>query len=107
MIFSRTGHTKPLAEYVAEELKADLYEIEAKIPYSDDDIKYYTNCRADREQNDPAARPEISSAENLHPLAPQARWEAGRRFEIGTVREEILEWIGSLDINPGKMPVSG
>ena len=60
VIFSRTGHTKPLAEYIAEDLNADLYEIEAKVPYTDDDIKYYTNCRADREQNDPSARPEIA-----------------------------------------------
>ena len=60
VIFSRTGHTKPLAEYIAEDLNADLYEIEAKVPYTDGDIKYYTNCRADREQNDPSARPEIA-----------------------------------------------
>ena len=60
VIFSRTGHTKPLAEYIAEDLNADLYEIEAKVPYTDDDIKYYTNCRADREQNDTSARPEIA-----------------------------------------------
>ena len=61
VIFSRTGHTKPLAEYIAEDLNADLYEIEAKVPYTDDDIKYYTDCRADREQNDPSSRPEIIS----------------------------------------------
>ena len=58
--FSRTGHTKPLAEYIKEELGADIYEIEAKVPYTDDDIKYYTDCRADREQKDPSARPEIA-----------------------------------------------
>lgn len=145
--FSRTGHTKPLAEYIKDELNADLYEIEAKIPYTDDDIKYYTDCRADREQKDPSARPEIagelpdlskydtvflgypiwhgqapkiiytflesvdvsgktvipfctsasspvgSSAENLHPLSPDAVWKAGTRFAIGTEREEIKEWL--------------
>ena len=58
--FSRTGHTKPLAEYVKDELNADIYKIEAKIPYTDDDIKYYTDCRADKEQKDPSARPEIA-----------------------------------------------
>ena len=150
VIFSRTGHTKPLAEYVAEELNADLYEIEAKVPYTDDDIKYYTDCRADREQNDPTARPEIAgdlpdvsgydtvflgypiwhgqapkiiytflesvdlsgkriipfctsgssplgtSAENLHVLAPNSKWDEGRRFAIGTTKEEISEWVKSL-----------
>ena len=58
--FSRTGNTRPLAEYLADELNADTYEIQARIPYTDDDIKYYTDCRADREQTDPSARPEIA-----------------------------------------------
>ena len=58
--FSRTGNTRPLAEYIADELDADTYEIQARIPYSDDDIKHYTDCRADREQNDPSSRPEIA-----------------------------------------------
>ena len=149
--FSRTGHTKPLAEYIKDELKADIYEIEAKIPYTDDDIKYYTDCRADREQKDPSARPEIagelpdlskydtvylgypiwhgqapkiiytflesvnvsgktvipfctsvsspigSSADNLHPLAPDAAWKEGTRFAIGTSREEIKEWLNHMN----------
>lgn len=64
--FSRTGHTKPLAEYTADYLDADIYEIEAAVPYTDEDIAYYTNCRADREQSDPTARPEILGAvENM------------------------------------------
>lgn len=150
VIFSRTGHTKPLAEYIAEELNADLYEIEAKVPYTDDDIRYYTDCRADREQKDPSARPEIAgelpdvsgydtvfigypiwhgqapkiictflenvdlsgktiipfctsasspmgtSAENLHSLALESHWNEGRRFEIGTTKAEILDWVKSL-----------
>ena len=161
VIFSRTGHTKPLAEYIAENLNADLYEIEAKVPYTDDDIKYYTNCRADREQNDPSARPEIAgelpdvtgydtvfigypiwhgqapkiiytflegvdlsgktiipfctshssplgtSAENLHPLAPDAAWMEGRRFAIGTTAGEISEWVKSLDILSGQPADTG
>ena len=59
VVFSRTGHTKSLAEYAADYLDADLFEIEAAVPYTDADIAYYTNCRADQEQNDPTARPEI------------------------------------------------
>ena len=161
VIFSRTGHTKPLAEYIAEDLNADLYEIEAKVPYTDDDIKYYKNCLADREQNDPSARPEIAgelpdvtgydtvflgypiwhgqapkiiytflegvdlsgktiipfctshssplgtSAENLHPLAPDAAWMEGRRFAIGTTAGEISEWVKSLDILSGQPADTG
>lgn len=64
--FSRTGNTKPLAEYAAEYLDATLFEITAKIPYTDEDIAYYTDCRADREQKDESARPEIATAvENM------------------------------------------
>ena len=150
--FSRTGHTKPLAEYAAETLHADLYEIQAKIPYSDDDIKYYTDCRADREQNDPSARPEIAeplpdlsgydtvllgypiwhgqapkiiytfleqsdltgktvvpfctsassplgtSAENLHALVQDAVWNDGRRFAIGTGKEEVAQWLKEIGL---------
>ena len=60
--FSRTGHTEPLAKYAAEILGADLYEITAAVPYTDEDIAYYTDCRADREQKDETARPEISGS---------------------------------------------
>lgn len=58
--FSRTGNTKALAESAARALDAELYEIRAKIPYTDEDIRYDTGCRAYREQRDPAARPEIA-----------------------------------------------
>lgn len=58
--FSATNTTRPLAEYAADILNADLYEIVPEDPYTDADLAYYTNGRADREQNDPAARPAIS-----------------------------------------------
>lgn len=58
--FSITGTTEPLAKYAAEYLNADIFEIEATVAYTAEDIAYYTNCRADREQNDKSARPEIS-----------------------------------------------
>ena len=145
--FSCTGNTRPIAECIAEELRADIYEIEAKDPYTEDDIKYYTDCRADREQNDPEARPEIAgeipdlsgydtvylgypiwhgqapkiiytfientdlsgktvipfctsgsspvgtSADNLHPLAPEADWMEGTRFAAGTSKDQISSWL--------------
>lgn len=59
--FSRTGNTKALAEYAVDYLNADFFEIEAAVPYTDADIAYYTNCRADQEQADPAVRPEIAN----------------------------------------------
>lgn len=63
---SATGTTKPLAEYAAEILGADIYEIIAEEPYTEADLAYYTGGRADQEQNDSNARPAISgSVENM------------------------------------------
>ena len=64
--FSATGTTEPLAQYAAEILNADLYEIVPEDPYTEAELAYYTNGRADQEQKDPAARPSISgSVENM------------------------------------------
>ena len=64
--FSATGTTKLLAEYAAEILNADLYEIVPETPYTEEDLAYYTNGRADQEQNDSSARPAISgNVENM------------------------------------------
>lgn len=59
--FSRTGNTKELALAIVEYLNADSFEIEAAVLYTDEDIAYYTDCRADKEQNDKSARPEIAN----------------------------------------------
>ncbi len=59
--FSCTGNTRPLAEYAAEILSADLYEIEAEQPYTEADLAYYTDGRCDREQKDPSVRPAIAN----------------------------------------------
>lgn len=59
--FSQTGTTKPFAENIAKITNSDIYEIKAAVPYTDDDINYNNNnSRANREQNDSAARPEIA-----------------------------------------------
>lgn len=64
--FSCTGTTELVAEYAAEILEADIYEIVPENPYTEADLAYYTNGRADQEQNDPNVRPAISSGvENM------------------------------------------
>ena len=60
--FSATGTTKRIAETTAELLNADIFEILPQQPYTDEDLAYYTNGRADREQSDPSARPAISGS---------------------------------------------
>lgn len=60
--FSCTGNTKAIAGKVTEMLGADFYEITPAVPYTDADLSYNNdNCRANKEQNDDFARPEISS----------------------------------------------
>lgn len=59
--FSATGTTRTLAEYAANSLDADLYEIVPEVPYTADDLNYNNSAsRANREQNDSSARPAIS-----------------------------------------------
>lgn len=58
--FSCTGTTELVAEYITEILGADIYEIVPENPYTETDLAYYTNGRADQEQNDPNVRPAIS-----------------------------------------------
>lgn len=151
--FSATETTEPLAEYAVEILGADIYEIVPKQPYSEEDLAYYTNGRADQEQNDSNTRPAIlgsienmddydtlilgypiwhgqapriistflesydfsgktiipfctshssgigSSADNLHALCSDSvNWLEGKRFEAGTSKEVLEEWLGSLGI---------
>ena len=59
--FSRTGNTEKIAEYLIDLTGADSYVIEAAVPYTDDDIKYQTDCHANKEQNDKTVRPEIAN----------------------------------------------
>ena len=150
--FSCTGTTELVAEYITEILGADSYQIVPEDPYTEADLAYYTDGRADQEQNDPDVRPAISggvenmdeydtiilgypiwhgqapriistflesydfsgkmivpfctshssgigsSADNLHNLADKAKWVNGRRFETGTSRSTIEEWIGELEL---------
>lgn len=62
VVFSVTGHTKNVAQMIAEIEDADLYEIIPAEPYTDEDIDYKNNnCRALKEQYDASARPAIGS----------------------------------------------
>lgn len=65
--FSATGTTEGVAEYIANGLNADIYEIVPEDPYTDTDLDYNdNNSRTTIEMNDPDARPAISgSVENM------------------------------------------
>ncbi len=60
--FSVTGNTKTVAEYIKEELGADIFEIIPKQEYVDADLQYNDrSTRATKEQDDKNARPEIKN----------------------------------------------
>lgn len=66
--FSATNNTQGIAQHIQAVLgdEADLYEITPEVPYTSADLNYNTDCRANREQNDPTARPAISgSVDNM------------------------------------------
>ena len=151
--FSATGTTRGVAQELGELLDAQVWEIQPQTPYTQEDLDYGDDsCRANREQNDPDARPAIqevgeevdqarilflgypiwwgqapkvistfleeadlsgktivpfctsgssplgTSAENLHQLAPGARWLEGRRFGQETTSQELAQWLDSLEL---------
>ena len=59
--FSATGNTKDIAEKIANKLNSDIIEIVPKVKYTSADLNYNSDCRANREQNDKNARPEIKN----------------------------------------------
>lgn len=61
--FSCTGTTEGIAKHISNILGADIYEIEAAQPYTEEDLNYSdSETRATKEQHDPTARPEISGS---------------------------------------------
>ena len=61
LYFSATGTTKTVAERIATESNSDIIEIIPKEKYKSEDLNYNSDCRANKEQNDSKARPEIEN----------------------------------------------
>ena len=62
--FSASGTTKKVAEMIAEEVKADLFEIEPKVPYTKLDLDWMNKkSRSSVEMSDKKYRPEIMKKE--------------------------------------------
>ena len=60
--FSATGTTRRVADLIENATGGDSIEIEPKYEYTDDDLNYNKdNSRANKEQNDSKARPEIQN----------------------------------------------
>lgn len=64
--FSATGTTQKVAENIKDITNSDIIEIIPKEEYTSEDLSYTNNnCRANREQNDSNARPEIKNSINV------------------------------------------
>ena len=64
--FSATGNTKEFAELIGQATSSEVIEIEPEDEYTDDDLDYSNDdCRANEEQNDDDARPEIKNDINV------------------------------------------
>lgn len=59
--FSCTNTTKKVAEDIADLTSGTLFRIEPREVYTSADLDYNSDCRANREQNNPSTRPEIKS----------------------------------------------
>lgn len=60
--FSATGTTRKVAQEIARAASADLYEIEAKAPYTAQDLNWMDpHSRSSQEKNDKSSRPEIKA----------------------------------------------
>ena len=58
--FSASGVTRGVAQNIADSIGADLFEIRAKRPYTEQDINWHDkNSRSSIEMNDKSSRPEI------------------------------------------------
>ena len=61
--FSATGTTKQVAEYIKDEVNAEIFEIVPKQIYSSADLNWNdNNSRSTKEQNDEKIRPEIQNS---------------------------------------------
>ncbi len=61
--FSATNHTQEVAKILANEISADLYEIQPEIPYTLEDLNYTNfNSRTSLEMKDLDSRPKISNS---------------------------------------------
>lgn len=64
--FSASGVTRKVAEQVAAVAKADLFDIEPKVPYTQADLNWMDKkSRSTIEMKDPSSRPEIKGSTDI------------------------------------------
>ena len=96
LYFSATGNTKSIAKRIAKESNSDIIEIIPKEKYKSEDLDYNSDCRANREQNDSNARPEI---ENNIDITKYDTIYLGYPIWWGTNPKIILTLLDTYDFN--------
>ncbi len=94
LYFSATGTTKKIAQRIAKESNSDIIEIVPKEKYKSEDLNYNSDCRANREQNNPKSRPEI---ENTIDISKYDTIYLGYPIWWGTNPKIILTLLDSYD----------
>jgi len=61
LYFSATGNTEKIAKLIANVTNSNIEKILPENEYTSSDLDYNSDCRANKEQNDPNARPEIKN----------------------------------------------
>lgn len=95
--FSATGTTAEVAQMIAKETGADIFEIVPEEVYTPEDLNYNDdNCRANKEMNDDTARPSISS--NLSTVSDYNIIYLGHPIWWGTAPRIIQTFLESYDL---------
>lgn len=100
--FSGTGNTKAVAELIAAETGADIYEIVPAEEYTADDLNYNDdNCRANAEMNDESARPSIQN--DVSAISDYDTIYLGYPIWWGTCPRIIQTFLESYDVSAAKI----
>ena len=100
--FSGTGNTRAIAEMIAEVTDSDLYEIVPEEIYTDDDLNYNDDdCRANKEQDDPDARPAIGN--DLGQVTDYETIYLGHLIWWGTNPRIIQTFLDTYDLSNAKI----
>lgn len=95
--FSGTGNTMAVAETIADVTGGDLFEIIPAEKYADEDLNYNDdNCRANKEQDDPDARPAIEN--NLSAVEEYDTIYLGHPIWWGTNPRIIQTFLDTYDL---------
>lgn len=96
--FSATGTTAEVAQMIASTTNADIFEIIPEEVYTSEDLDYNDdNCRANKEMNDAAARPAIST--DLSAVSEYDVIYLGHPIWWGTAPRIIQTFLESYDVS--------